>query len=238
MVLLGGGGFLMTPTPAKPTPIDSFTLALTGRARPRVCLLPTACGDGPQQIEPFLRAFPRRRADASVLRLFRRELDDAQLRAHLLSQDVIYIGGGNTANMLAVWRLHGVDRLLRQAWRRGTVLTGVSAGANAWFQACSTDSFSGLAPLRDGLGLLRGAVCPHFDGEAQRRPSLHRWVRARALPKTLAIDDFAAAHFVGTRLTEVVAERRGAQAYRVELRRGEVVETALPARVLRGARAR
>lgn len=238
MVLLGGGGFLMSPAADGSSAIDSFTLGLTGRARPRVCFVPTASGDRELNIESFLRAFPRRRAEASVLRLFRREWTDAQLREHLLSQDVIYVGGGNTANMLAIWRLHGVDRLLLRAWRGGTVLTGVSAGTNVWFEACSTDSFSGLAPLDDGLGVLGGAVCPHFDGEAMRRPSLHGWVAKGTLPETLAIDDFAAVHVVGTDVAAVVNERPGAAAYRVRRQGRRAVEEAMPAMELAGARRR
>ena len=223
----------MSSSPDGASRIDDFTLSLTKKAKPRVCFVPTAAGDAMHQVEAFERAFPPRRAEASVLRLFRRELTDAQLRTHLLSQDVVYVGGGNTANMLAVWRLHGVDKLLLKAWRNGTVLTGVSAGTNIWFEACSTDSFSGLAPFRDGLGLLRDAVCPHFDGEAMRRPTLHRWVAEGALPATLAIDDFAAAHFIGQRLVEVVAERPGAAAYRLVRKGGSAVETRLQSRSLR-----
>ena len=121
------------------------------------------------------------RAELSVLTLFHREVSDiAEL---LLSQDVIYVGGGNTANMLAIWRLHGVDVVLREAWSRGIVLAGVSAGANCWFEACSTDSFGpDLAPLNDGLGFLAGSFCPHYDGEVLRKPTYERWVAEGVLP--------------------------------------------------------
>jgi peptidase E len=150
----------------------------------------------------------------------------------LLRQDVIYVGGGNTANMLAIWRIHGVDRALRAAWRRGIVLAGISAGANCWFEACSTDSFGPLAPLRDGLGLLPGSVCPHYDGEKQRRPTLLRFIANGQLPDGIALDDCAAAHFVGRRFVEAVSSRPQARAYRVVRVGRRVVEEVISTRFL------
>jgi peptidase E len=150
-----------------------------------------------------------------VLTLFHREVSDiAEL---LLSQDVIYVGGGNTANMLAIWRLHGVDVVLREAWSRGIVLAGVSAGANCWFEACSTDSFGpDLAPLNDGLGFLAGSFCPHYDGELLRKPTYERWVAAGLLPAGYAADDGVGLVFRGTELAEAVSEVPGGRAFRVE----------------------
>lgn len=230
IVVLGGGGFLMEDD----TRLDDFTLALAGKPRPRVCFVPTASGDALTAIEKFRLAFPPSRARASFLSLFNRNAKT--LASTIATQDVIYVGGGNTANMLAIWRLHGLDKLLKRAWAAGTVMTGVSAGMNCWFQGCSTDSFGPLAPLNDGLGWLNGAACPHFDGEKERRPSLARWVRlgpARGgLPDAIAADDFAAAHFVGARLRQCVASRPGASVYRVRRVAGKVVEETLPTRLL------
>ena len=145
---MGGGGFLMEP--ANPA-LDDYALRLTGRKTPRVCFLPTASGDNPDAIERFYRAFPPSRARASHLALFRMETTRTRLADILLDQDAIYVGGGNTANMLAVWRLHGVDRLLRKAWASGIVLLGVSAGMLCWFDDGVTDSFGRpLHALRDG----------------------------------------------------------------------------------------
>jgi peptidase E len=149
-----------------------------------------------------------------------------------LHQDVIYVGCGNTGNMLAIWRVHGVDRALRAAWRRGIILTGISAGANCWFEACSTDSFGPLAPLRDGLGLLPGSVCPHYDGEKQRRPTLLRFIASGQLPDGFALDDYAAAHFVGRRFVEAVSSRPQAKAYRVVRVGKRVMEEVIPTRFL------
>jgi peptidase E len=129
--------------------------------------------------------------------------------------DAVLVSGGNTANALAVWRVHGVDRALRDAWAGGAVLGGASAGANCWFDASVTDSFGPqLAPLHDGLGLLPGSFCPHYDGEELRRPVYTELVRG-GFPAGYAADDDCALLFEGTELREVVAQRQGARAYRV-----------------------
>lgn len=208
IVAMGGGGFSDGASG-----LDGYLLDLTGADRPRACFVPTASGDSDTYIENFLAAYSER-ADASVLRLFAREIDD--LRRHLLTQDLIYVGGGNTANMLAVWRLHGVDEMLREAWSAGVILCGLSAGANCWFEACSTDSFgTTLAPLRDGLGLLAGSFCPHYNSEPQRRPSYRAAVAEGDLSPGFAADDGVGLCFAGDELAEVVSERPGAAAYRV-----------------------
>ncbi len=140
----------------------------------------------------------------------------ADLRALALSHDAILVCGGNTANMLAVWRVHGFDRVLREAWEAGVVLFGWSAGMICWFEAGVTDSFGPeLAGLRDGLGFLPGSACPHYDGEELRRPVYTRLVADEGFPPGVALDDGAAARFVGTELVEVVASRPGAGGYRV-----------------------
>lgn len=227
IVAMGGGGFSMEPE--NPL-LDDFALSLTERHTPRVCFVPTASGDAPLYVERFYYAFPPGRAAATHLRLFQR--DERNLRVSLLDQDVIYIGGGSTANMLAVWRLHGVDRILREAWEGGTVLAGVSAGANCWFEASITDSFGPPAPLGDGLDLLSGSCCPHYDGEPDRRPAYHRMLSEGGLPGGIALDDGAAAHFTGGRLREVVCSRPAALGYRVRCEGGRVVEETLPTRRL------
>ncbi len=205
---MGGGGFLLEPDSA----LDTFLLSLAARPRPRVVFLPTATGDNAVAIASFYDAFTRRRCEPQAVRLH--GVPD-QPAAAIASADVVYVGGGNTANMLAVWRLHGVDRALREAWERGAVLGGVSAGANCWFEACVTDSFSpALDGLRDGLGLLPGSFCPHYDGEERRRP-VYRSLVADGFPAGIACDDFAAAWFEGTELREIVASREGARGYRV-----------------------
>jgi dipeptidase E len=236
IVAMGGGGF--SGEHGDPL-LDDFILALgaeraaaLGRARPRICLVPTASGDDPVLVRDFFDTFALR-ADASWLPLFARP--DRHPREHLLEQDVIYVGGGNTANMLAIWRLHGVDEALREAGDRGVVLAGLSAGSLCWFAGGITDSFGpGLEPLEDGLGLLPMTNCPHYDGDALRRPAYHRAI-AEGLPGGYAADDSAGLHFIGSTLAEVVASTPDAAGYRVELVDGEVVETRIPTRYLGAA---
>jgi peptidase E len=164
-----------------------------------------------------------------VLSLFRRDARDP--RKHLLEQDIIYVGGGNTANALAVWRVHGIDRALREAWRRGIVLCGVSAGMICWFECSVTDSFGPLAALKDGLGFLPGSACPHYDGEAHRRPTYHRLIR-RGFPAGHAADDGAALHFVGRKLYRCISSRSNARVYRLERIGSKVREVPLPTHFL------
>jgi len=228
IVALGGGGF-----DARDRPLREFLLGLTGREEPRVLLLPTATGDSDATVVRFYEAFVEHRCRPTHLKLF--GIPRPGWRDHLLAQDLIFVGGGNTANMLAVWRVHGVDDVLREAWERGIVLAGMSAGSICWFEAGVTDSFTPELDPLPCLGFLPGSNCPHYDGEEQRRPAFHRLVGAGAMPDGLAADDGCGLHFRGVELAEVVASRPAAAAYRVERADGGARETRLPARVLAGA---
>lgn len=213
--------------------LDDWVLGQVSVPRPRVCFVPTASGDAPGYIEQFLEAFRSRSCETSVLRLFRRELDDEALRMFLLSQDVIYVGGGNTANLLAVWRAHGVDRLLREAFDRGVVLCGISAGANCWAEGSHTDSFGPLTHLADGLGLLPGSVCPHYDSEPGRRTSYRKAVATRALPAGWAVEDGVGALFTNGHLSDCVTRTPQARLYHVDpTPDGKATEQAVPCRLL------
>lgn len=207
-----GGGFSMEDDGL----LDDWVLGHTRVPRPKVCFVPTASGDAPAYIDKFLSVFQSRACEPSVLPLFRRELDDAALRTFLLSQDVVYVGGGNTANLLAVWRAHGVDRLMCEAIDRGTLLCGISAGANCWAESSHTDSFGPLTFLPDGLGLLSGSVCPHYDSEPGRRSSYQAAVATGALPAGWALEDGVGALFTDGLLTETVTRTQQAHLYQVQ----------------------
>ena len=212
IVAMGGGGFLMEPRNPR---LDRWILSLARRRRPRVLFVATAAGDADRAHEKFYRAFRKHDCEASHLPLFVRQ--HADLRGVVLSQDVVYVCGGNTANMLAVWRVHGVDALLREAWESGTVLCGVSAGAICWFESGLTDSFGPeLRPLHGALGFLPGSFCPHYDGEAARRPGFTRAIASGALPPGHAADDGVGVLFEGTTLADVAASRPRVSAYRVD----------------------
>jgi len=239
LVAMGGGGFSMD-TPPESAPLDNYVLRLSGKKRPKICFIPTASGDSDTYIARFLAAFPKSRAHASVLHLFRR--DATNPHELLLAQDIVYVGGGNTANLLEIWRRHGIDTTLGKLWKRGNiVLAGISAGMNCWFDACSTDSFGPLAPLTGGLGIVPGAACPHFDGEERRRSSLVKFIASGKLPPTHAADDFAAFHFTrqGSRavLHDCIKSRPTAGCYFLEKQGrsnspSSVVIESLPTRLL------
>jgi len=223
IVVMGGGGFSMEPRNPR---LDRYVLSLAGKKEPRVCFVATASGDSRDYVRRFHRAFKQHPCRPSDLSLFVRDKrDPADV---LLQQDIIYVGGGNTANLLAVWRLHGVDRALRRAWESGIVLCGISAGMNCWFESSVTDSFGPLRELADGFGFLRGSACPHFDGEAQRRPVYHRLIREKRLPAGVAADDGAAIHYVDGEILRCVASRPHARAYHVSLKNGQIQEEPLP----------
>jgi len=195
-----------------PSRLDEHLLALTGKARPHVVYLPTAMGDDDLAVEAFQARYGALECTRDVVECFGVPDRPAE---RVAAAEAVVVSGGNTANMLAVWRVQGVDRALREVWERGDVLGGVSAGANCWFEACVTDSFSvELDGLDDGLGFLAGSFCPHFDGEERRRPVYTRLV-AEGFPAGIACDDGAAAVYRGTDLVEIVAEQAGPRGYRV-----------------------
>ena len=200
------------------SPLEDLLLELAGVGRPRICFVGTASAHRPEQVEIFYDTFRGRSCEPSHLELFGMPERPA---SQVAKQDIVYVGGGNTANMLALWRVHGIDVALRELWQRGGVLGGWSAGANCWFEDSVTDSFGAvLRPLGEGLGLLPGSFCPHYDGEPERRPTYTRLVRDGVLVPGYAADDDAAFHFAGTELREVVSQRDGARGYRVT-REGE-----------------
>jgi peptidase E len=226
VVAMGGGGWMMDDPV-----LDRFVAGLVQGRKPRICLLPTASGDHPAAAR-FLDAFPEDRFEPSILWLFDREVAD--IGSFLGEQDLVYVGGGNTVSMLAVWRAHGVDQALRAAYDAGVVMAGISAGANCWFEACTTDSFQlGRAdPLLDGLAFVPGSFTPHYDAEPARRPAVFELVGSGALPAGYACDEFAAVHIVDGEFREAVASREGAGVFRVCAERGQTRETPLPMRLL------
>jgi dipeptidase E len=209
IVGLGGGG----RTDEEQAKLRRYVLELAGRERPRICFVPTAVGDQSEGIVRFYEQYAGL-GELAHLKFFPYPPDE--LRDFTLAQDVLVVSGGNTANLLAIWRAHGFDRIVREAWQQGVLLTGGSAGMICWYEACVTDSFGPrLAGLRDGLGFLAGSACPHYDGEPLRRPRYRELVDG-GFPAGIAADDGVALRYEGTELVEVVAARQGARAYRVE----------------------
>jgi dipeptidase E len=226
IVAFGGGGFSME---AGNPLLDDYVMSLTGSERPKVCFVPTASGDADHYVVRFYRAFSPARCEPSHLSLFRRDRAAAggDPADHLLSQDLIYVGGGSVISLLGVWRAHGIDLALAEAHRRGIVLCGLSAGSLCWF-AEAVSAFHGPPQRVEGLGLLPYSNCVHYDGEPGRRASYQALIDA-GMCGGYAAEDGAALHFAGDDLLRVVASRPGKRAYRVERHRGRVIEEPLAA---------
>jgi dipeptidase E len=226
IIPIGGGGFYRDPENLE---LEKYIIRQSGAQNARVAFVPTASGEPDHYVASFYAAFLKLGCHPSVLTFFKRTPD---LRALLLDQDIIYVGGGNTKSLLAIWRDWGVTEILREAWEAGIVLTGVSAGAICWFDEGLTDSFSdGLRPLK-GLGFLPGSCCPHYDGEPQRRPSYHQLLAAGEISAGIAIEDWTGAHYRNTEIYKVVSSKRGARAYSMRAIYGSVQEVALPTELL------
>jgi peptidase E len=206
---------------------------LTGASRPRVCFLPTASGDADHYIVRFYRAFSASRCEPSHISLFRRETGVRDPRAHLLAQDVIYVGGGSVVSMLGTWQAHGLDDVLREAWRAGVVLCGGSAGSLCWFSAAVSGFHLGAPRTVTGLGLLPWSNAVHYGDEPERRGAFHGAIAAGMAPGFAATDG-AALRFVGVKLAEVVGASDQAAAFFVSADdSGWVTERELPIRRLR-----
>ncbi len=225
---MGGGGFTMEP--ANPL-LDDYVLSLTEAKEPRVLFLPTASGDTTAQINAFYARFGGRAGVPTHISLFRLGDLERPLQEIVLEQDIVYVGGGSMRNLLAIWSAHGLDELLIQAWRRGTVLAGISAGAMCWFEGGVTCSSGAPEPMA-GLGLLEGSLTVHADGEPERLPVWLKSVREGALPGGWTADDGVGLLFRGQRLTRVVSSRPGAGAQRVDAIAGELVRHRLEPELL------
>lgn len=209
---------------AAPGPLVQRALELSGSPRPKLCFVGTATGDAVDYIAHVYAAFAGWSVDVSHLTVFPMP-NVPDVRAHILAQDIVYVGGGSVANLLTLWRLHGIDTVLREAWTAGLVLTGVSAGSICWHVGGPTDSFGPqLRPALDGLALVPYGNGVHYNSEEQRRPLLHRLVADGTLPTSYAADDGVGLHYVGTELEEAVADRPEASAYVVERVRPDAAE--------------
>jgi peptidase E len=229
------GGLPPLDSPGARQPYLDYLYGLTGRAAPRIGVVATAVGDDPAIVTRACAWFEGAGAEVGHLALFPMP-SVADPGDFLLSRDLIFVLGGSVANMLAVWRVHGLDRIMRAAWQAGVVLAGVSAGAICWFEGGTTDSFGpDLLPFTDGLGFLTGSYCPHYDSEPGRRPLFTSLIAAGTLPAGIACDDGAGAHFADDELDGVVTGLAGAAGYLVEPDgTGGFTHTTLAARPLPG----
>jgi dipeptidase E len=229
IIAMGGGGFSMEPE--NPL-LDRYILNASNLGRPKVCFVPTASGDSAGYVERFYSAFKNLECEPNHLTLFNPHTWTEDLEPFMAKQDVLYFGGGNTKNALALWREWNLEPLLRAAYERGAVLAGLSAGAICWFEQGSTDGVGRELGVLACLGWLKGSMTPHYDGEANRRPKLRQFILEKQIQNGYAADDGVALHFINENLEHVVSSRPNARAYSIELQADKVLETPLETRYL------
>jgi peptidase E len=229
IVAFGGGGF---STEWGNTLLDDHVLALTRVKRPKVCFLPTASGDADHYVVRFYRAFAADRCEPSHISLFRRETGVGDPRAHLLAQDLVYVGGGSLVSLLGTWRAHGIDEALRDAWQAGVVLCGGSAGSLCWFSHALSGFHEGPPKRIEALNFLPWSNAVHYDEEPGRSAAFKQAI-AEGMPPGYGACDAAALQFIGTELAEVVSSRPCARALHVCADGdGGAIERELPVRYL------
>lgn len=220
IIAMGGGGFSMEPENLL---LDHYILTQSKKELPKMCFVPTASGDQDNYVERFYKIFNTLPCRATHLSLFDSNFKD--LEKFVLEQDIIYVGGGNTRNMLLLWKEWGLDKALRKAYKNGTILAGLSAGSICWFEEGLTDPKNAPLYKIDCLGFLKGSCCPHYDGETKRRPSYQQLILDRKIREGYAIDDGVALHFKNESLFKTVTSRPKAKAYYVKVEDFEIIET-------------
>ncbi len=194
--------------------LDRYILNQASSKEPKICFIPTASGDAEGYIAKYYAFFEKQLCVPSHLSLFKPHVQD--IEAFLLSQDILYVGGGNTKNLLVLWKEWGLDGIMKKAWEQGIILAGISAGAICWFEEGVTDSFGDELHALKCLGFLSGSSCPHFDGEEKRKSAYHQLIDSGQLQPGIALDDGAAVHYIGETMKRIVSSRKEAYAYKVE----------------------
>jgi dipeptidase E len=218
IISIGGGGFGRSLGELR---IEKYIINQSKSKNPKICFIPTATGDDNGYINNFYRAFNSLACIPSDISFFKRTID---LRKHILDQDIIFVGGGNTKSMLAVWREWGLDVILKEAYDKGVIMSGVSAGAICWFEQGITDSWSHDLAIMDCLGFVNGTCCPHYDEEPNRRPFVSRALKNKSIDSCISIEGFNALHLVDDSPKYSVAFKDNNDSYNVVLKNGEVSE--------------
>ena len=221
IVAIGGGGFGRSLGNLK---IEKYIVSLVNKKVPKICFIPTASGDNDLYKLNFYRAFSKLNCETSHIDFFSRT---EELEEKILSQDIVYVGGGNTKSMLAVWREWNLDKYLLKAYNKGTVLAGVSAGAICWFDQGITDSWASSLNVIDCLGLIPGTCCPHYDSEKDRKPSVHKFIKGGKIKFTYAIEDGAAMHFIENKPFKNISFFKDSKVYNVKEKNGQIVDEPL-----------
>ncbi|MYL32412.1 peptidase E [Pontibacillus yanchengensis] len=219
IIAMGGGGFSQEPDNPR---LDRYILNQSAQISPKICFIPTASGDSEDYIQRFYEFFEKENCEPTHLSLLQQTIADKE--AFLLSQDIIYVGGGNTRNLIALWKEWGLDKILRKALQQEIILAGISAGAICWFEEGLSDSVPGEWSNVPALGYLHGSLCPHYDGESQRQFHYRSSIETGSMKPGYALDDGAALHFVGDTIHAAIASRPEATAYSVTVDNNKVIE--------------
>ncbi len=219
VIAIGGGGFRRVKNAFL---MEQYLLKQSAEITPNICFIPTATGDLDEYVVDFYTVFTTLNCQPSHLSLFKRTID---LEEHIAQQDIIFVGGGNTKSMLAVWRDWGLDDMLKTAYNRGTIMSGVSAGAICWFEQGLTDSWASELKLMPCMNFIAGNCAPHYDEEPQRRPTTKRLLKNHAIDAMYGIEGGAALHFIDEQPHKTVRFKKNKHAYRVTLQDGVVQES-------------
>jgi dipeptidase E len=222
IIAMGGGGFSMEPE--NPL-LDLYILKQSNKNIPKICFLGTASGDSEGYIENFYKSFSKMDCDPSHLSLFRPHTN--QVEKFILSQDIIYVGGGNTKNMMVLWKEWNIHKALKKAYKQGIILSGLSAGSICWFEHGASDSIPGRLTRVNGLGFIEGSTCPHYDGESNRKPEYRRLLKGQKVKNGIALDDGAAVHFINEEFYKSVSSRPNAKAYKLYRKDSDIIEESL-----------
>tara|TARA_B100000945_G_scaffold296881_1_gene275517 strand:- start:446 stop:1141 length:696 start_codon:yes stop_codon:yes gene_type:complete len=218
IIAIGGGGFGRTPGEGL---IEKYILDQSEKDVPNICFIPTATGDNEAYKVNYYSTFSKLDCSPSHLDFFKRTPD---LKELILKQDVIFVGGGNTKSMLAVWKDWGLDLLLKEAYEEGVIMSGVSAGAICWFDQGITDSWAEDLKVMDCLGFIEGACCPHYDEEPQRKPSLNKFITEKVLKSCYAVDGGCALHIEDEKEFKSVVFSENKNSFLVEMKDNKVAE--------------
>ncbi len=228
VIAMGGGGFSMEPGNKR---LDQYILNQSNKKKPRICLIPTASGDSKGYIKRFYNCFSKMNCAPTHLSLFKPNFDN--LESFILNQDIIYVGGGNTRNLLLLWKDWELDKILKKAYKKGVILTGLSAGSICWFEDGITDPLNAPLYKLNCLGIIKGSHCPHYDGEAKRRPAYHLLIKSGKAKPGFAMDDGAAIHFFDGKVKHAISSRKKAKAYRVTIEKQKIKEEILETHYLK-----
>jgi dipeptidase E len=218
IVAMGGGGFSHT---SKVSKIDEYILRLANKPYPKIAFLATATGDSATYIKKFYEAFSQADCLCSHYDIFKS--NHTNIESFLLEQDIIYVGGGNTFNMITLWKARGVDKILKKAWEKGIILCGISAGSICWFESGNTDSFGKLEKI-EGLGFLQYSNSPHYNSEPDRRASFQDLITSKSINTGYGVDDYGALHFIDQDLHATISESEDSYAYKTYLSNNKLVE--------------